>query len=81
MTLSIKTQKLLTKFFGNVADLELNVEEQREKLAALYDFEPYAAFCRLDKDGDGNIFTRDFYEFLRENDVTQFTMKDCQLMM
>jgi hypothetical protein len=47
----------------------------------IYDFEPYAAFCRLDKDGDDHLYTIDFYNFLRENDIKQFTMKDCQLMM
>jgi len=47
----------------------------------IYDFEPYAAFCRLDSDDDGRIFTMDFYNYLRDNDVMQFTLKDCQLAM
>lgn len=68
---------MLQKFFRNIADLELNVEEYRCKLARLYDFEPYAAFCRLDADGDGKLYTKDFYNFLRENDINQFSMKDC----
>lgn len=38
-------------------------------MALLYDFEPYAAFCRLDKDGDGELYVSDFYNFLVENDV------------
>ena len=63
-----------------MAELELNVEMYRQKLASLYDFEPYAAFCRIDTDGDKEIFTIDFYNFLQENDRTQFSIKDCQLM-
>jgi Ca2+-binding EF-hand superfamily protein len=47
----------------------------------LYDFEPYAAFKRIDQDDDGEVYVMDFYRFMRENDVTQFTIKDCQLMM
>lgn len=47
----------------------------------LYDFEPYAAFKRIDQDDDGEIYTLDFYNYLRENDVTQFSIKDCQLLM
>lgn len=47
----------------------------------LYDFEPYAAFCRLDADGDGEIWVKDFHRFFRENDITCFQMKDVQLMM
>jgi hypothetical protein len=66
----------LTKFFQSIADLELNVEASRQKLAMCYDFEPYAAFCRLDSDDDGKVFTMDFYNFLRDNDCTQFTVKD-----
>ena len=79
--LSVKTQKTLVQFFRNIADLELNVEEYRQKLAAQYDFEPYAAFCRLDADGDKELYTVDFYNYLKENDINQFSMKDCQLMM
>lgn len=64
-----------------IADLELNIEQYRQKLSMLYDFEPYAAFKRLDGDDDGNIYTLDFYQFMKDNDQHQFTIKDCQLMM
>lgn len=53
-----------------IADLELQVEDYRQRLAMLYDFEPYAAFKRIDKDDDGDIYTTDFHHFLRENDIT-----------
>lgn len=61
--------------------MELNVEEYRQKLAMQYDFEPYAAFCRMDADGDKHLFTLDFYNFMHENDRKQFSIKDCQLLM
>lgn len=64
-----------------ISDLELNVEQYRQKLSMLYDFEPFAAFKRLDQDDDGNIYTLDFFNFMRENDVHNFTVKDCQLLM
>ena len=66
--LSVDTQNAMCDFFRALADLELNVESYRQKLAAQYDFEPYAAFCRLDADGDKNLYTVDFYNFLHEND-------------
>ena len=53
MSVSIETQKKVCKFFTQIADLELNIELYRCKLSMLYDFEPYAAFCRLDADSDG----------------------------
>lgn len=72
-----------------IADLELNVELYRQKLAMLYDFEPFAAFKRLDTDDDGYIYTMDFYNFMSSRDnvnsnvqsSSRWTVKDCQLMM
>ena len=81
MALSVETQQKLCAFFRNLADLELSVENARQDLAKLYDFEPYAAFCRLDADCDKKLYTIDFYNFMIENDRKQFSLKDCQLMM
>ena len=39
MTLNLESQEKLTSYFRNLADLELNVETYRQKLAALFDFE------------------------------------------
>ena len=76
-----QTQEKLTNFFRNLADLELSVEKARQDLANLYDFEPYAAFCRVDADGNKAVYTHDIYEFMQDNDRTQFSIKDVQLMM
>ena len=46
--LSEKTSEKLVNYFRTLADLELSVEKARQDLANLYDFEPYAAFCRVD---------------------------------
>jgi hypothetical protein len=42
--LGIDTQYKLKEFFQTVAEAELQVERQRQLLATLVDFEPYAAF-------------------------------------
>lgn len=70
MSISPQTQKKLKEFFLQIADLELQVEDYRQRLAMLYDFEPYAAFKRIDQDDDDAIYTMDFYNYLRENGVT-----------
>ena len=57
-------------FFKRAAAQELDVEMSRQKLASLYDFEPFAAFSRLDVDGDGEIYVVDIYNFLVENERT-----------
>ena len=57
----------MCNYWQALAELELNVELYRQKLAALYDFEPFAAFCRMDGDKDKLLFVRDFWDFLRDN--------------
>ena len=47
----------------------------------MYDFEPYAAFCRLDKAKRNKLYTADIHEFLVENERKQFSIKDVQLMV
>ena len=66
--LSITTQQKLVNYFRYLADLELSVEQGRQELANLYDFEPYAAFCRVDMDGNKLIYCMDVYNFLQQND-------------
>lgn len=45
------------------------------------DFEPYAAFCRMNRAGTKHINCVEINNFLRENGVTQFCDKDCQLIV
>lgn len=47
--LGIESQHKLAEFFRTVAENELIVERQRETLATLKDFEPFAAFQRLNR--------------------------------
>ena len=77
MSLSIATKKVLTAFFKHLGQNELSVEKKRQKLASMYDFEPYSAFCRLDADGDKELFTIDFYNFLQQNGRKNISIKDC----
>lgn len=65
MTLNLESQEKLSSYFRNLADLELNVETYRQKLAALFDFEPYAAFSTIDQDGNCRITTQEIFNFLR----------------
>ena len=49
-----------------IATNELVVEGKRQKLAVLYDFEPYSAFVRIDRNGDNKIDSGDMFHFLIE---------------
>jgi hypothetical protein len=59
----------------------LQVEQARQDLANLYDFEPYAAFQRVDMDGNGKMYVMDLYAFLHENDKSHICIKDIQLLI
>jgi hypothetical protein len=48
MSLNEECKSKLSWFFRHLAALELEVEQMRQALASLYDFEPYAAFSRID---------------------------------
>jgi len=63
--LSIDTQYKLREFFQAVAEEELIIERQRELLANLSDFEPYAAFQRINRKCDNKITALEIYSFLK----------------
>ncbi len=60
MTKSKLGQLLLT-----IADDELIIEQQRQMLASLKEYEPYSAFTRLDRENKGHITARDIQKFIR----------------
>lgn len=42
-----------------IADHELSIEKQRQYLARLEEFEPYATFVRLDRNNNGFLTAKD----------------------
>lgn len=42
-----------------IAEDELIIEQQRQMLAGLKEFEPYSAFTRIDRDNKGHLTARD----------------------
>jgi CRISPR/Cas system CSM-associated protein Csm2 small subunit len=65
MSLGIESQYQLRDFFKEMADLELTTERQREILAKNPDFEPYAAYQRVNRKGDGRLSPLEIYSFLK----------------
>lgn len=63
--LGIDTQYKVKEFFQAIAEAELQVERQRQVLATLADFEPYAAFQRVNRNGDDIITALEIYSFLK----------------
>ena len=63
--LGVETQLKLKEFFQAIADQELAVERQRQNLARVPDFEPFAAFSRLDRNANNKLNDMEIYNFLR----------------
>lgn len=48
-----------------IADEELNIEKFRQSLAAFKEFEPYAAFTRIDRENKGFINGKDLSTYIK----------------
>ena len=75
--LGIESQYRLRDFLQQMAKFELGIEKQRQRLASVQDFEPYAAFCRINRSCSKQISCQELNNFLKENGVSQFSDRDC----
>lgn len=60
-----------------MAERELDIEHQRQILGEMLDFEPYSAFCRVNRCQDKRITADEIHHFLQENKVTHLTEREC----
>lgn len=63
--LGLESQYRLRDFFQKMASLELAIEKQRQRLASVPDFEPYAAFCRINRRCNKQITCNELNNFLK----------------
>jgi hypothetical protein len=56
---------------------EIELENQRQNLGELPLFEPYAAFMRIDRNGDGELRPIELLNFLRDNGADYVNESDC----
>ncbi len=75
--LSYETKLKLKDLFVAIAEEEIGIEKQRKTMAAMRDFEPYASFQRIDRDGTGKLTATKICQFVRENGMREFTREDC----
>jgi hypothetical protein len=62
--LGLDTQYYLRDFLRTVSERELDIERQRQILGEIVDFEPYAAFCRVNRHQDKRITADEIHAFL-----------------
>lgn len=55
----------MKKLLLTISKGEKSIERQRQRLAKLNNFEPYAAFMRVDRDENGVIGSVEILRFLR----------------
>ena len=56
------SSKLKSKFgeiLQMIADEEIELEKQRQRLVLVDDFEPYSCFTRIDRSNQGVLFSKD----------------------
>ena len=76
--LTPETSFKLREFFQTIGEFELQIEAQRQRIASIFEFEPYSAFMRLDRTGTKAITAIDIATFLQENGRPQYSAKDCE---
>ncbi|KRX10649.1 hypothetical protein PPERSA_05469 [Pseudocohnilembus persalinus] len=64
-----QTQRKLAEFFVLISDFETQLEISRQKLAQLPEFEPYAAFKRINRKKKQQIDADDIDQFLQQNGI------------
>jgi hypothetical protein len=80
--LSIHTERLFRDVLVEIFEGEICSENLRQQLCGGYpDFSPYSAFMRIDRTAEEHINGGNFLQFLRDNNVYQFTQSDCQRLI
>lgn len=65
----------LATFLLTLAEGEQSVEDQRSRLCGFMEFEPYAAFSRIDRENRGVITASDICSFLKSTNVAVSEME------
>ena len=79
--LSSVVRSRLADLLITVADEEQRIERQRQSLAALLAFEPYAAFSRIDRENKGWICGQEIKNYLSENHYHHLLESECNYIV
>jgi hypothetical protein len=60
-----------------MGERELDIERHRQILSEIKDFEPYAAFCRINRHQDKRVTHEEIWRFLQENGIVHLSERDC----
>ena len=80
-SLSIESKEKLKDLFLVLAEGEIQMEKQRQMLAVIKEFEPFAAFKRIDRSDSGFVTAKKLENFLRENGKYDFSKEDLSFLV
>ena len=72
-----QSETLFTLILRSIMEGELCIESHRQSLARHSKFEPYAAFCRIDRSASEMIDPYKMLKFLQENGGVGIGVVDC----
>ena len=76
MSLSYDTKLKLKDLLVTYAEDEIGLEKLRQVLCSIKEFEPYAAFKRIDRDDSGSLTSKKICHYLRENGYREINKED-----
>jgi Ca2+-binding EF-hand superfamily protein len=76
MSLSYDTKLKIKDLFVTYADEETAIEKLRQVLCSIKEFEPYAAFKRIDREDTGYLSAKKICQYLRENGYREINKED-----
>jgi len=79
--ISYDTKLKIKEIFLCLAEEELAIEKLRQMLASIKDFEPYAAFKRIDRDDTGFVTSKKLCLFVKENGFRELNKEDLALLV
>lgn len=80
-SLSYDTRLKIKDLFVCLAKEEIKIERLRQVLASIPDFEPYAAFKRIDRGSSGVLTAKSICKYLRENGFREVNPEDIECML
>jgi Ca2+-binding EF-hand superfamily protein len=80
-SISYETKLKLKDLFVCLAEEEVRIERLRQVLASIPEFEPYAAFKRIDRTSSGILTSKSICRYLRENGYRELENEDVEYLV
>jgi Ca2+-binding EF-hand superfamily protein len=80
-SISYETKLKLKDLFLCLSEEEVKIERLRQVLASIPEFEPYAAFKRIDRQSTGSLSCKMICRYLRENGYRELESEDTMYMV